>query len=227
MDLVGLHHITMITGDAQENVASMPTRSACGSSRRPSTSTSRRPTTCTSATRPARRLDPHVVRVPWRRARPRRRGDDPHAATRRALAGGAGLLGGAGRRRARRGHAALPGHDGLQLELVVSSLGNPPLVASHPDVAAEYAITGLEGARAFSAYANVEERVLTGTLGFTYRGDGEYVLEGAERSFRWAYDPAPAVRGGQGAAASTTSRGRHATRTTSRGRRGSPRPAGT
>src|ERR1700749_1427737 len=50
--------------------------------------------------------------------------------------------------------------DGLQLELVVSSLGNTPLVASHPDIPAELAITGLEGARAYSVYANVEERVL-------------------------------------------------------------------
>jgi glyoxalase family protein len=89
--------------------------------------------------------------------------------------------------------------DGLQLELVVSSLGNPPLVARHPEIPAEFAIAGLEGARAYSAYAGVEEKVLTETLGFTHLGDGEYVLEGAERRFRWAYDPAPAVRGGQGA----------------------------
>jgi len=41
--------------------------------------------------------------------------------------------------------------------------------------------------------------MLTGTLGFTYLGDGEYVLDGSERKFRWAYDPAPAVRGAQGA----------------------------
>jgi glyoxalase family protein len=90
-------------------------------------------------------------------------------------------------------------YDGLGLELVVSSLGNPPLVASHPEIPAEFAITGLEGARAYSAYAGVEEKVLTGTLGFTYLGDGEYVLDGSERKFRWAYDPAPAVRGAQGA----------------------------
>lgn len=89
--------------------------------------------------------------------------------------------------------------DGLQLELVISSLGNPPLAASHPEIPAEFAIAGLEGARAYSAYAGVEEKVLTGTLGFTYLGGGEYVLEGSERKFRWAYDPAPAGRGAQGA----------------------------
>ena len=89
--------------------------------------------------------------------------------------------------------------DGLQLELVVSSLGNPPLTARHPDIPAEFAIAGVEGARAYSAYASVEEKVLTDTLGFTYEGDGEYLLEGSERRFRWAYDPAPATRGAQGA----------------------------
>jgi glyoxalase family protein len=89
--------------------------------------------------------------------------------------------------------------DGLQLELVVTTLGNPPLTAAHPEIPAEFAIVGLEGARAYSAYAAVEERVLTDTLGFTYEGAGEYLLEGAERRFRWAYDPAPAMRPAQGA----------------------------
>jgi glyoxalase family protein len=90
-------------------------------------------------------------------------------------------------------------YDGLQLELVVAALGNSPLVAQHPEIPAELAIAGLEGARAYSAYATVEERVLTDTLGFTYAGGGEYLLAGSERRFRWAYDPAPAVRGVQGA----------------------------
>src|SRR3954468_8437876 len=48
-------------------------------------------------------------------------------------------------------------YDGLGLELVVADDGNPPLRAVHPGVPAEHAITGLEGARAYSAFANVEE----------------------------------------------------------------------
>jgi glyoxalase family protein len=90
-------------------------------------------------------------------------------------------------------------YDGLKLELVVSTLGDPPLRAAHPDIPAEHAIIGLEGARAYSAYEHVEERALTEVLGFTYLGDGEYVLEGSERKFRWAYDAAPGIRGSQGA----------------------------
>ncbi|UGS37380.1 VOC family protein [Capillimicrobium parvum] len=80
--------------------------------------------------------------------------------------------------------------DGLALELVAADDGNPPLRAEHPDVPAEHAITGVEGARAYSAFAPVEEKLLTDVLGFTYLGDGEYRLAGRERHFHWAYDQA-------------------------------------
>src|SRR4051794_17277499 len=88
-------------------------------------------------------------------------------------------------------------YDGLAFELVPST--TPPLQATHPDVPAEHAITGVEGARAYGAYANVEEKLLTDTLGFTHLGDGEYRLEGDERHFHWAYDAPPATHGRQGA----------------------------
>jgi glyoxalase family protein len=88
-------------------------------------------------------------------------------------------------------------YDGLAFELVPAT--NPPLQAAHPDIPAEHAITGVEGARAYGAYAGVEEKLLTGTLGFDYLGDGEYRLEGDERHFAWGYDAPPAVRGHQGA----------------------------
>jgi len=90
-------------------------------------------------------------------------------------------------------------YDGLAFELVVADDGNPPLRAEHPEVPAEHAILGLEGARAYGTYANVEEKLLTDTLGFTYMGDGEYRLDGPTRHFHWAYDPPPATRGHQGA----------------------------
>src|SRR4051794_23433257 len=90
-------------------------------------------------------------------------------------------------------------YDGLRYELVVAADGNPPLRAQHPEVPAEHAILGIEGARAYSAYDQVEERVLTDTLGFTYDGAGEYRLGGDSRHFHFAYDPAPGIRGRQGA----------------------------
>jgi glyoxalase family protein len=88
--------------------------------------------------------------------------------------------------------------DGLRFELVVAADGNPPLRASHPEVPSEHAIVGIEGARAYSAFANVEEKVLTDTLGFTYLGDGEYRLDGDERHFHFAFDQAQGY-GEQGA----------------------------
>jgi glyoxalase family protein len=90
-------------------------------------------------------------------------------------------------------------YDGLRFELVAAADGNPPLRAEHPDVPAEHAIVGIEGARAYGADPAAEGKLLTDTLGFTYLGDGEYRLDGDERHFHWAYDPAPADRGRQGA----------------------------
>src|SRR5829696_10170025 len=88
--------------------------------------------------------------------------------------------------------------DGLALELVVTTLGDPPLRAEHPDIPAEHVIAGVEGARAYSAFAPVEEKLYTDVLGFTHEGGGEYVLEGGARRFRWGLDPARA-HGAQGA----------------------------
>jgi glyoxalase family protein len=100
---------------------------------------------------------------------------------------------------ARRGDKSLrfEDYDGLGLELVITDQG--PLRAEHPEIPAEHAIASLEGARAYSEYSDVPERVLTDLLGFTHAGGGEYVLEGSRRRFHWAYDPAPEAPGIQGA----------------------------
>jgi glyoxalase family protein len=88
--------------------------------------------------------------------------------------------------------------EGLGLELVVADGGNPPLRAEHPEIPAELGLVGIEGARAYAAYANSEETLLTQTLGFDYLGGGEYLLEGSGRRFRWAYDR-PSENGRDGA----------------------------
>jgi glyoxalase family protein len=90
-------------------------------------------------------------------------------------------------------------YDGLRFELVVAHEGDPPLRAEHPGVPAEHAIAGVEGARAYAGGdVEADAGLLTSTLGFTAAGDGEYRLEGDERHFRWGYDPSP-ERGVQGA----------------------------
>ena len=88
--------------------------------------------------------------------------------------------------------------DGLRFELVVAGDGNPPLRAEHPDIPTEHAVAGVEGARAYGAFDQVEDELLSDVLGFTYIGDGEYRLDGEKRHFHWAYDPAPG-HGRQGA----------------------------
>jgi glyoxalase family protein len=91
-------------------------------------------------------------------------------------------------------------YDGLRFELVVADDGNPPLRAEHPEVPAEHAILGVEGARAYPATGlDADRTLLTDTLGFTEIAEGEYRLEGDERHFHWRYDQAPQQRGLQGA----------------------------
>ena len=89
-------------------------------------------------------------------------------------------------------------YDGLAFELVVDA-GVPALRAQHPEIPAEYAITGVWGARAYGLDHDAEEPFLTQTLGFTALGGGEYRLDGEERTVRWAYDEPPQHRGVQGA----------------------------
>jgi glyoxalase family protein len=90
-------------------------------------------------------------------------------------------------------------YDGLRFELVVADDGNPPLRAEHPQVPAEHAILGVAGARAYIGGGTEADReLLTATLGFTETGDGEYRLDGETRHFHWGYD-ASDERGIQGA----------------------------
>src|SRR3954452_2563880 len=88
--------------------------------------------------------------------------------------------------------------DGLALELVVAG-DDSPLRAEHPDVPAEHAIVGVEGARAYTHEPSAAHPLLTETLGFTDLGDGAYRLDGDDRHVRWAYEPAPGARGRLGA----------------------------
>ena len=79
--------------------------------------------------------------------------------------------------------------EGLGLKLVVATPGNPPLQAQHPEVPAEHAITGVEGVRAYAT--QVAPDLLRETLGFTPEGEHAWVVKGDERQVRWAYDAAP------------------------------------
>jgi glyoxalase family protein len=94
-----------------------------------------------------------------------------------------------------------PDYDGLAFQLVVADDGVPPLQATHPEVPPEHAITGAVGARAYTPteLVDVPQEFLTETLAFAHEGAGEYRLDGERRHFHWAYDPAPDPVGVQGA----------------------------
>jgi glyoxalase family protein len=90
-------------------------------------------------------------------------------------------------------------YDGLAFEVVIADRDNPPLRAEHPDVPAEHAILGVEGARAYAGGGlDADADLLTDTLGFTALGEGAYRLDGDEQRFRWVYEQ-PRQRGVQGA----------------------------
>jgi glyoxalase family protein len=85
-------------------------------------------------------------------------------------------------------------YDGLAFELVVADDGNPPLQAEHPEVPIEHAILGVEGTRAYAGRPGEADReLLTSTLGFSQLGDNEYRLDGDRRHFHYSYDPATQV----------------------------------
>ena len=91
-------------------------------------------------------------------------------------------------------------YDGLGLELVVAAPHNPPLQALHPDIPEPHAITGVEGARALIGRPlEADQELLTGTLGFRATDNpAAYRLEGRTRSFNWTYEPTT-TQGIQGA----------------------------
>ena len=192
----------------------MPTCSACASSRRRSTSTARRlPPVLRRRDRRAR-LDPDLVRVRRRAAGAARRRDDPHdparrrAPPRRSASGRSGC-GERLRRDARRAVAALrrPGR-------ARRSSSSSPATATRrcaPSTPRSRPSTRSSASRApapTAQHRDVEEPLLTETLGFAYVGDGEYRLDGERAQL-----PLGLRRAGRRAAArrrarSTTSPGR-------------------
>ena len=96
--------------------------------------------------------------------------------------------------------------EGLDHDLVVEDVPDQPLIADHPEVPAELALQGFGAARAYSADPDASRALLADSLGFALHDDGEFAREGAGWELRgesrgglWAYDEPPAEPGLQGA----------------------------
>ncbi|MEA2410080.1 MAG: glyoxalase family protein, partial [Thermoleophilaceae bacterium] len=89
--------------------------------------------------------------------------------------------------------------EGLGHEIVVSTSGDEPLAASHPDIPEAYALSGFEAVRAYHRDPSQSAGLLERILGARSAGDGAWELRGARRGSVIAYDSPPEERGRPGA----------------------------
>ncbi len=88
--------------------------------------------------------------------------------------------------------------EGLRHQLAVVETTDEPLVAEHPEIAAEHALQGFDGVRAYALRPDASRSVLEEVLGFEPSGDG-WEARGASRGGLYAYDESPPERGVGGA----------------------------
>jgi glyoxalase family protein len=87
--------------------------------------------------------------------------------------------------------------EGLEHELLVVEVDDEPLIADHPEVPKEVALRGFHAARAYSADPEASSELLE-ALEFE-QADGAWEARGAARGGRYLYDEPPAERAIQGA----------------------------
>ncbi|OFX28388.1 MAG: glyoxalase [Armatimonadetes bacterium RBG_16_67_12] len=92
----------------------------------------------------------------------------------------------------RREHGSLLFEDpeGLALELRVVETTDASLVARHPEIPPEVALTGFDGVRAYSLDPGRSQLFLHETLGFAPTGDDGFEVRGEQRGSFYAYDRA-------------------------------------
>jgi glyoxalase family protein len=87
--------------------------------------------------------------------------------------------------------------EGLEHELVVTGVADPPLTASREGIPPEHALQGFDGARAYHADPQRSSDLLA-AISFE-GGPSEWEARGELRGSTYAYDEPPAERGLQGA----------------------------
>lgn len=89
--------------------------------------------------------------------------------------------------------------EGLELGFVVDESGDDPLRAEFPGIPQEFALRGFEGVHAYSSTPERSVDLLENTLGFVAQDDSTWIARGEKRGGFYRYDPAPRMRGMQGA----------------------------
>jgi len=87
--------------------------------------------------------------------------------------------------------------EGLDHELAVVEVPDPPLIADHPEIPAEMALQGFHAVRAYTASPGASAGLLE-ALEFE-QVDGGWEARGENRGGLYVYDEAPGERGVQGA----------------------------
>jgi glyoxalase family protein len=89
--------------------------------------------------------------------------------------------------------------EGMGLELAAVETEDEPLVAVHPEIPAELALQGFDGAYAYATEPGVSRPFLEETLAFEPSGEDSWEARGEERGSFYRYDEPPAERGLSGA----------------------------
>ncbi|MCP9487825.1 MAG: VOC family protein, partial [Gaiellaceae bacterium MAG52_C11] len=89
--------------------------------------------------------------------------------------------------------------EGVGLELAVVETEDEPLVAEHPEIPRELALQGFDGVRAYAADPERSRRLFEETLGFEPHGERRWEVRGERRAGWFSFDPPPGERGIGGA----------------------------
>jgi glyoxalase family protein len=97
------------------------------------------------------------------------------------------------------GHLTFEDFEGVRHELATSTADDEPLVARHPEIPEEHALQGFAGVRAYGIDPERSRPLLEDTLGFRPTEDNVWEARGSKRGGFYAYDGPPNERGIPGA----------------------------
>jgi glyoxalase family protein len=89
--------------------------------------------------------------------------------------------------------------EGLEHELLIPDVADEPLTAEHPEIPAEHALQGFDGACAYASDPDASRSLLEETMGFERRADMLWESRGESRGSMYTYHEPPEQPGIQGA----------------------------